>query len=78
MKETRNYHPSIVIDGQEWTDMNPSDCSTAYSEASRMKREYGAQSASVKVFTQGALIIRSWKDGCYHRVNGTYLYSIPV
>lgn len=78
MKENRNYYPSIVIDGQEWTDMNPSDCGTAYSEASRMKSEYGAQSASVKVFTQGALIIRNWKEGQYNRVKGAYLYSIPV
>lgn len=78
MKETRNYYPSIVIDGQEWMDMNPSDCGTAYSEASRMKREYGAQSASVKVFTQGALVIRNWKEGRCNRVKGSFLYSISV
>ena len=78
MNETRNYYPSIVIDGQEWTGMNPSDCGTAYSEASRLKNEYGAEKASVKVFTKGALIIRNWKEGRCNRVEGSYLYSIPV
>ena len=78
MKEERNYYPSITIDGNKWTSMDPLNCELAYNETLRMKDDYGAEKACVDVFTQGCLAIRDWKEGKCNRLRGSYLYSIPV
>ena len=73
-----NYHPSITINEQEWTSYCPMDCATAYDEAVRMKTEYGAEKACIKVFTPDFTVVHSWKNGEYTRHKGVFLYAISI
>ena len=77
MKETRNYVPTVTINGEEWVG-EPMDCATAYTEAVRMKTERHAEKAGVKVFHQNHLFIKSWKDGIHYYRKGAYLYTLSV
>ena len=78
MSKEKNYRHYIIVNGEEWTSSQPADISSAYDEAVRMKAEYGADEAGVKVFTPGCFKIIDWEEGKYWRGKPSYLYKIVV
>lgn len=74
----KNYHPYIIVKGEEWTSPEPMPISEACDEAARIKSERNADEAGVKVFTQECMKILNWKEGRYWHGRPAYLYKLTV
>lgn len=72
-----NYRPFMIIGDVEHM-AEPMSCAEAYDEATRFKSEYSPSECGVKIFRKDIMVIKSWKDGVHHRLNGAYMYKFNI